>query len=287
MRSPVQADVAALLLHVAINDFNGVWTEHEITCCYKQHQIIVGLEGRMQAGMFPGAMLLFSCVCVSGLNASAQTGSTSNAPATQAHRSPPYVMHSGDDLDIVFAYNPELNQHAPVRPDGRISMPLLGELQAEGLTVQQFTEQLDAAYASQLKRTSISVQIRAFPNQVFYVGGEVQRPGVLAFRGQNTSALQAITEAGGVKESAATGSVLVLRKALDGTIEVHQLSLKADKGQVSSSARFSLQPLDVLLITESRISKIDRFIDQYTRRLSPVLLTGGFTYLFGNTVSIP
>jgi protein involved in polysaccharide export with SLBB domain len=214
-------------------------------------------------------------------------------PAMVAQQSPaafpppsrePYVLKAGDDLEITFFYNPELNQHAPIRPDGRISMPLLGELQAEGLTVQKLTDVLTAAYETQLRKTSLNIQVRSSPSQVIFVGGEVEHPGVFALQGTAPSALQAVVEAGGMKESASHGGVVVLRKGAQGTIEMHRLSFKTHNGE-TESASFQLQPLDVLIVSESRISKIDRVMDQYVKRLSPILMTGGFTYLFGNATT--
>lgn len=198
-----------------------------------------------------------------------------------------YVLKAGDDLEIAFFYNPELNQHALIRPDGRISMPLLGELQAEGMTVKGLTDTLQTAYEPQLKRASLNIQVRSLPNQVIFVGGEVEHPGVFALRGTSPTALQALIEAGGMKESAVHGGVTVLRKGTAGAVEMHTLSFRHRKGEVADGASFPLQPLDVLIVSESRISKIDRVMDQYVKRLSPVLLTGGFTYLFGNANGTP
>jgi protein involved in polysaccharide export with SLBB domain len=209
-------------------------------------------------------------------------------PATQLQSSGGnYLLHAGDDLEITFFYNPELNQHAAVRPDGRISMPLIGDVQAEGLTVPKLTEVLEAAYNPELKRSNLSIQLRATPNQVYYVGGEVTRPGVLPLRGATVTALQAIIEAGGLKDSAAQGGISILRRSPSGAIELHTIALKSKKGVISESAQFELQPLDVLIVSETRINKLDRMMEQYVKRLSPVLMTGGFTYLFGSTTTVP
>jgi polysaccharide export outer membrane protein len=228
------------------------------------------------------AVCALATICCCTQKLPAQTSGTSiTAPASDAT----YVLCAGDDIEVTFFYNPELNQHSPIRPDGRISMPLIGEVQAQGLSVQRFTDVLKAAYAPELKRVSLNVQLHTLPNQVYYVGGEVARPGVQPLRGAAVSALQALIEAGGLRESAAHATVIVLRKGASGNVEVHSIALQANKGMPSATALFTLQPLDVLMISESRINKMDRFIDQYVRRLSPALLTGGFTYLFGNTIS--
>ncbi len=207
------------------------------------------------------------------------------SPVTQP--SAGYALQDGDDLEITFPYNPELNQHAPIRPDGRISMPLIGEVEVQGRTIAELTHELEKAYASELKRISLNVQVRSLPNQVYFVGGEVSRPGVLPLRGAGVTALQGIIEAGGLKQTAVRGNVILLRRGTDGKPEVHTLLLQAKKGEISEAAKFEMQPLDVLIVSETRISRLDRVVDQYVKQLSPVLLTGGFTYLFGNTVTYP
>jgi len=241
---------------------------------------------RRLAGCFLGLAAFGLPICRTAAMAQDQSAPTQTAPVLlPLMSSPSYILRAGDDLDIGFFYNPELNQHAPIRPDGRISMPLVGEVQAEGLTVQRLTEVLQVAYTPELRKVALNIQVRALPNQVIYVGGEVERPGVLALRGVPVTALQALTEAGGLKESAAHGGIVVLRKGAAGNLELHTLSLRSKKGEIAEGAQFQLQPLDVLIASESRISKLDRVMDQYVKKLTPVLLTGGFTYLFGNAVS--
>jgi polysaccharide biosynthesis/export protein len=216
-------------------------------------------------------------------------GQQSSAPAVQVAQpdhSTPYFLKPGDDLQIDFFYNPELNQHAIIRPDGQISMPLLGEVHAAGTTVSTLTKQLELAYKDQVKRSNINIQVRSFANQIYFVGGEVSRPGTLPMRGPNVTALQAIVEAGGLKDTAAKGSVFIFRRTDQGRIENYRISLKGDKARMPESATFELQPLDVVIVAESGISKLDRVIDQYVKKLSPVLLTGGFTYLFNSNVPI-
>lgn len=199
----------------------------------------------------------------------------------------PYILKPGDELEIDFFYNPELNQRVVVRPDGRISMPLLGEIHAAGTTVSHLTQTLESSYKDQLKQASIIVQVRTFASQIYFVGGEVSRPGTLPLRGPNVTALQAIIEAGGFKESASHGNIFIFRRGATGKMENYHVSLKNTKNDISESATFELQPMDVVIVTESGISKLDRVMDQYVKRLSPVLLTGGFTYLFGANGIIP
>jgi|HubBroStandDraft_1064217.scaffolds.fasta_scaffold151320_2 polysaccharide export outer membrane protein len=213
------------------------------------------------------------------LGAQIKTGSDTPTvvPATVA----PYLLRPGDEIEIMFFYNPELNQHATIRPDGRISMPLLGEFEVAGRTVGDLTKELEKAYQSELKHASIYIQVRSFTDQMIFVGGEVVRPGALPLLRRSTSAMEAIFLAGGLKDSAARGSIFVLRRGPEGKVESFRVAMGVKKDRIPESANFQLQPLDVVIVAESGISRLDRVVDNYVRKLSPVLLTGGFTYLFG------
>jgi protein involved in polysaccharide export with SLBB domain len=85
-----------------------------------------------------------------------------------------YHLQPGDELDIRFYFNPELNSSVLVRPDGRISLPLANEVQAAGLTPEALSQRLRTAYEQELRRPELTVIVRSFNS----VGGEVASPGV-------------------------------------------------------------------------------------------------------------
>jgi polysaccharide export outer membrane protein len=205
------------------------------------------------------------------------------SPATPAQpaagASESYRLAPGDEVEIRFFYNPELNDRAPIRPDGRLSIPLMGELNIAGLTVAELTARLKDFFKSQLQKPELTVQVRGFTNQRIFVGGEVARAGVLPLVGTKTI-LEAIIESGGFKESSQRSSVLLIRRDASGNPSKMQVSLNDNATGPRASSTF-LQPYDVVLVSESGISKADRVVDQYLRRMIPVLLTSGFTYLAG------
>jgi polysaccharide export outer membrane protein len=194
-----------------------------------------------------------------------------------------YRLSPGDALDIKFMLNPELNEQVQIRPDGYISMPLVGELSIAGATVSELVARLTKSFEPVLKSPSIVVQVREFANRRVFVGGEVGRPGVLPLVGRQT-ALGAVMEAGGMKVSANRGEIIVLRRGDEDAPRVIPLSMKAKKGVAPEAAAFRLQPLDVVLVSESGVSRANRAVDQYLRQMVPILLTGGFSYLFNTGV---
>lgn len=196
-----------------------------------------------------------------------------------------YVIQSGDELEIRFLYNSELNEKAFVRPDGRLSLPLIGEVQISGLTVESLTATLKKNYEDELRQPEVLVQVRGFANRRVYVGGEVQRPGMIYLPNDRTL-LDVLIESGGLKETARRSKAVVIRKGDDGKPQQMLVSLNAVRDSAPEAATFIVQPLDVVFITESGVSKANRVVDQYIRRMTPMLMTGGFTYLFGNAVPV-
>ena len=228
----------------------------------------------------PVALVL---VVVSG-QASAQT-----EPSVRAAAVPPvtdaddgaYLLNPGDTIEIKFMQNAELNELVQIRPDGRISMPLVGELLVARTTIAELSQRLATAYVEILRTPSVTIQVREFANRRVFVGGEVGRPGVLPLVGRQT-ALTAIMEAGGFRTSAARDEVLVIRRGSEDEPRLLWVSLKNAPGKASEAARFALEPLDVVLVTESGVARTGRAIDQYVRQMIPVTLTGGLSWIIGS-----
>ena len=193
----------------------------------------------------------------------------------------PYRLESGDSLEIRFFYNPELNERVQIRPDGRISMGLIGEIPVAGLTIGDLTRQLVERYQKIIKQPSVSIQVTGYANRKIFVGGEVERAGVLALGGRMTL-LSAILEAGGLKKSAKNGEALLIRRGPDGKPVSRVIGLKRSLQSGSEASELLLEPFDVVLIPESGIAKANRAMDRYVRQMLPITLSGGFTYLFGD-----
>ncbi len=195
-----------------------------------------------------------------------------------------YVLQLGDVVDVKLFYNPELDETLPIRPDGRISLQLVGEVKAAGLTPAELRERLREEYSEALRRPEIAVIVKEFAGRKVYVGGEVNAPGILRPAGRLT-ALQAIFAAGGFKDSAQLGHVVVLRH--QGTPE--PLFLTVDLRQSLTGEETSdlvLEPYDIVFVPKTRIARMNQLVDQYVRELLPISLTLGVSYLFGDHVTV-
>ena len=195
-----------------------------------------------------------------------------------------YRLVAGDAIDVKFMQNPELDESVTIRPDGRISMPLVGELLVAGTSIAELSTRLTTAYADILRSPSVTIQVRSFANRRVFVGGEVNKPGMLALGGRET-ALGAVMEAGGFKTSAKRNMVVVIRRGDEDTPRTIPLSMEPGaNGQAPEAASFNLEPLDVVLVAESGVARAGRAMDQYVRQMMPIVLTGGFSWLFGSGV---
>jgi polysaccharide export outer membrane protein len=172
-----------------------------------------------------------------------------------------YTIAPGDQLDIKFFFNPELNETIRVRPDGMISLQLIDEIQAAGLQPTELDQKLTDLYSRELRKPVLTVIVRSFTRQRIYVGGEVNTPGLIDLTGGLT-VLQAVFQSAGFKESADPAETLVIRKgANDKPVPIRiDLSAVMDAGGGSD---FQLQPDDIVYVPKSAIANANKFIDQY------------------------
>ena len=126
----------------------------------------------------------------------------------------PNDFHIGvsDVLTISVWKNPELSAQVPVRPDGKIALPLVGEVQAAGLTPDQLRQDLNGQFASFVTAPTISVVVNQINSMKVFIVGEVRSPGSYDII-QPTRLMQALAMAGGLSEYADKSDVLVLRQA--------------------------------------------------------------------------
>lgn len=133
-----------------------------------------------------------------------------------------YRIGREDVLEVVVWREPELTRIVPVRPDGKISLPLAGEVEAAGKTPGELQVELTNTLQPFIKDTSVAVLVREVNGPRVFVLGEVTRPGGFALRGP-LSVVQAIALAGGRTEFA-KDDVVWLRQAKDGKTDRVSLS---------------------------------------------------------------
>lgn len=180
-----------------------------------------------------------------------------------------YRISLGDQLDIKFFYNPELNEQVIVRPDGRISLQLIPEVVATDLTPAALTRLLTEQYSKDLKQPQLTVIVRGFGSQLVFVDGEVGKPGMVPILGAMT-ALQAISQAGGMKDTARDGEVVIIRRGAPSKPLAFRVDLKKARDGKDLAQDVSLAPFDIVYVPRSRVANVNVWLDQYIRQNIPI-----------------
>jgi polysaccharide biosynthesis/export protein len=178
----------------------------------------------------------------------------------------------GDEIELRFFYNPDLNDVQQIRPDGKISLPLVGEVMAYGRTPAGLEADLKKRFAPFMEQPEVTVIVRALNSRAIYVGGAVLQPGRVAMPGRLTL-LSALLEAGGVDPAAASSDrVCLIRHDLLGVRTMETLDLKdAMRGKTVTY----LEPRDIVIVPRSTIVNVNQWVEQHINKMVPQF---GFTY---------
>jgi len=136
---------------------------------------------------------------------------TTPVRTTSTANQPEYRIGGGDKLQINVYKESDLTQALQVRPDGRITLPLIGDLAAAGQTPMQLQRKLTESLREFVSNPVVTVMVVEVADRVVYVMGEVNTPGAVPLKGSMT-VLQALAVAGGFKDFANKGGIKVLRK---------------------------------------------------------------------------
>lgn len=151
----------------------------------------------------------------SGTGSSGTKHGTEGAEKSSLTVTPDYIMGPEDVLEITVWKNADLSKQVQVRPDGRISLPLIGDVSAVGRTAAQLTEEISARLKSYMENPTVSILVREVNSYQIYVLGEVNAPGKYPLKSK-TTLLQAITIAHGFTQVAARNKIVVFRFGKDG-----------------------------------------------------------------------
>ena len=164
------------------------------------------------------AVVLLAVPAQAGRNQAGAGATQGSAPAPAANAAehvaatsdPGYVIGAQDVLDISVWKEPEVSRVVPVRPDGKISLPLLNDVQAAGLTPGALAQQITESLKKYVTNPQVTVIVTTINSQRIYLLGEVSRPGAFPMI-PGMTVLQAISSGGGFTQFARTKSIYVLR----------------------------------------------------------------------------
>jgi polysaccharide export outer membrane protein len=194
------------------------------------------------------ALLLVAALAVAGCTS---TSSLPAAPAAAASPDYSYIIGAGDSLNIIVWRNPELSLSVPVRPDGKISAPLVDELEAQGKTSVQIARDIEKRLATYVRDPVVTVIVTGFVgpfSEQIRVVGEASRPQFLSYR-QKMTLLDVMITVGGLTDFADGNSAIILRTSEDNKQYSVRLRDLIRRGDVS--ANVEMKPGDILIIPQS------------------------------------
>ena len=165
---------------------------------------------------------------------------------------PDYLIGPGDNVNIIVWRNPEVSMSVPVRPDGKITTPLVEDLPASGKTSTQLARDIEKALAKFIQQPVVTVIVTGFVgtyDEQIRVIGQAAKPQALSYR-SDMSLMDVLIAVGGVTEFASGNRASILRK-VDGKMQKMPVRLDDLIKQGDISANVNMRPGDVLVIPES------------------------------------
>ena len=180
---------------------------------------------------------------------------------------PEYLLYPGDQIDVRTPSAPELNQSLTVGPDGRVAMPLVGQVMAADRTLYELESELVAAYTPILRRPEVEVVLRQAGPLKVWVDGEVRQPGVYDMPG-DIDVHQAVILAGGFLPSARRNEVGLIRRGPGGTRMMRRVDLSGNDRE-----HVAVRRMDVVYVPRTTLAEVAVIFSQIRDAL-PI----GFNY---------
>jgi len=158
-----------------------------------------------------------------------------------------YVIGPQDLLTIDVWHEPELSQSVPVRPDGKISLPLIGDMEVSGLTPRTLQARLAKELDAYIHKPQVTVIVREVNSRKFYIIGQIERPGTYPLSAHMT-VLDALATAGGFRDFAKVQQIYLLRLRPDGSRNRLHFDYKAAVNGKASYRDIELQIGDTLVV---------------------------------------
>lgn len=214
-----------------------------------------GLTGRARAVLGLGREVNRMVVLVIGLSFTLVIGCTSlpKEVVEEISRaaSKEFLLGPEDVLEVTVWRNQDLSRTTVVRPDGMISLPLIGDVRASGLTASQVAEKIAKRLTEFKENPSVSVSVKEVNSYVIYVMGEVTKPGKYQLKSYAT-VLQGISLAGGFTPFASKNKMIVVRSVRNGNGEERQVRIPAGYDDLvsgkSQTGNFTLISGDTIVV---------------------------------------
>jgi polysaccharide export outer membrane protein len=178
----------------------------------------------------------------------------------------PYVIQPNDELRIVVLGSPDLTSTSPVRPDGTVTVPGAGEVQAGGRSPSELSEIIESRLTDIIRQPQVDVLVTETTPPRVFVAGEVFSSGARDFR-PGLTMLQAMTLAG-PRSTAKMTSVLLMRRTGPDEITVRRINVKDVVNGKEGAVDPRLAPDDVIFIPKSFVASWAQFMNDFIRTAS-------------------
>jgi polysaccharide export outer membrane protein len=197
---------------------------------------------------------------------------------SQAYRAQSYRLMPGDQLTMRAYYNPQLDEDVLVRPDGNISLSLLGDIRAAGKTASELSAEITKGYAEYFVKPTAVVIIRQFTGYRVFTAGELRTPGQFSLLTGASTVLEAISASGGVTELGTLTSVIIVRH-LPGQAQPMVAELDISEALSGDDPRqdVTLMPNDFVYVPRSGMADFNEALQQYIYRNLNFATSAGFS----------
>lgn len=194
-----------------------------------------------------------------------ETGPEQKPAVAEVRAATEYTIGDEDVLHISVWQNPDLDQEVIVRPDGKISFPLIGDIQASGLTIPELDGEITRRLTEYVRFPEVSISIKKIGGSRVIVLGQVSSPGIYAVAGKRTI-MEAVAMAGGLTRDAVPSSTILIRGGFAAP-NAQRINLsKLLKGDLRQN--IVLESQDIVFVPRKFISDVNYFLSQIIDPLS-------------------
>jgi polysaccharide export outer membrane protein len=198
--------------------------------------------------------------------------------ASQGYATGQYRLAPGDQLTMRAYYNPQLDEDVQVRPDGKISLSLIGELAAAGKTPTELSNEITKAYAQYFVKPTAVVLVRQFSGYRVFTSGELRTPGQFSLLTGASTVLDSIAASGGLTEDGTLRSVILIRRLPNQPRPlVAELNLADALSGDDPAQDVTLMPNDFVYVPRSGMADFNAAMQQYLFRNLNLSTSAGFS----------
>jgi len=233
-------------------------------------------EGKQNVG--PIIIMIIALLSLSACASKTPFAPVEQVPSEAPPQTLEFILGQGDKIDIQVYRHDDLKRTALIDVSGKISYPLLGDVQATGISVFALRDKIRAGLSKFVVDPDVTVSVSSTQTQKIIVLGEVKTPGV--FQAESaTTALEAISRAGGYTLDGKLETVLLIRGGLQKP-QLFSLNLEKTLKDGDLTQNVMLQRGDIIYVPRTFIADVDRFFGHMTAILQPIVLLESGIFLY-------